>query len=162
MKLEINIGNQQLMFLVIFVAAMAVVSIAGAYNPDFAGGNPAIMGHSSDEIMVNLSGTPTSLQNAVDSRARIKTGSYAGGTSQEIDVGFAPDNVIIASLAGGNVLPALKTKAMSGSYARYADAYADNLITLTQRGFMLEAGSTSNVYVNSPSYSYSYTAMKDG
>jgi len=50
MKLEVTIGNQQLMFLVVFAAVLAVLGIAGAYNLGGTGGNPAAMGHSVDEI----------------------------------------------------------------------------------------------------------------
>jgi len=50
MKLEVNIGNRQLMFLVVFVAALFAVGMAGAYNNPPVGGTPSVAGHSVDEI----------------------------------------------------------------------------------------------------------------
>jgi len=50
MKLEINIGNQQIVSLIVVILIVAGLNLVIAYHPDGTGGNPAIMGHSVDEI----------------------------------------------------------------------------------------------------------------
>ncbi len=159
MKLKVTISSQHLMFLAVFVAALAVVGMAGAYNANFQGGNPSAMGHSSDEVMVNLSGTPTSLQGAMDSRALVKTGSYVGnGVTQEINVGFQPDSVMVLAHAG--LFPSFKTKYMSGGEIKVADYYGGGYpFSLTSNGFSIATG---NTYLNQNGFTYSYIAMKDG
>jgi hypothetical protein len=50
MKVELTITNNHLIFLVVFVAAIGIVGIAGAYNSGGVGGTPSVMGHSVDEM----------------------------------------------------------------------------------------------------------------
>jgi hypothetical protein len=66
MKLRVNIEKIHLfLFAVMFVAMLGVVFVI-AYNPSISGGNPAVMGHSSDEVMVNVFGEIKGLQEAID------------------------------------------------------------------------------------------------
>jgi len=64
MKLEVTIGNQQLMFLAVFLAALLIVGLAGAYG----GSSPIQMGHSAGELEVTVGGSTMTLQQAIDSR----------------------------------------------------------------------------------------------
>ncbi|MDD5192833.1 MAG: hypothetical protein PHH54_04880 [Candidatus Nanoarchaeia archaeon] len=90
--------------------------------------------------------------------AQIKTGTYTGNDGiQEINVGFMPDSVTFIN--HGSSWVSHKTKYMPSAYAKYADAYADNLVSLTTNGFRLESGQSS---FNGNGQTYSYTAMKDG
>lgn len=72
-KIEINFTNKWLYSLI----AVGVLSILGigawAYNSNMQGGNPSIMGHSADEVMVNVNGQQESLQEAINS------GKFGGG-----------------------------------------------------------------------------------
>jgi len=73
MKVEISIGNRQVAFLIAFVGVLVALGMAGAYDNPPLGGNPALMGHSSDEIMVNIPGSgQMSLQQAFDSLKNAK------------------------------------------------------------------------------------------
>lgn len=73
MKVEISIGNRQVAFLIAFVGVLVALGMAGAYDNPPLGGNAALMGHSSDEIMVNIPGSgQMPLQQAFDSLKNAK------------------------------------------------------------------------------------------
>lgn len=48
---------------------------AFAYNSNFQGGNPAVMGHSADEVAVNVSGNVMTLQQAIDNSVILNNNS---------------------------------------------------------------------------------------
>ena len=50
MKIEINPGDRQLAFIILFAAIVVAISAVTAYNPAGIGGVPATMGHSVDEM----------------------------------------------------------------------------------------------------------------
>ena len=67
-SLNINIQKKDLWLIsavMVFLVGVGVVIGFGDYNS----GNPQVMGHSSDEIMVNVSGSLVSLQSAIDARS---------------------------------------------------------------------------------------------
>tara|TARA_Y100000034_G_scaffold136775_1_gene215656 strand:- start:4337 stop:5215 length:879 start_codon:yes stop_codon:yes gene_type:complete len=94
------------------------------------------------------------------SGALIKTGTYTGtGAIQDIDVGFEPDSITFLPHGANYGWVGHKTKYMSGAYAKYANEYTNNLVSITPNGFRIET--TSPLYYNVDGYTYSYIAMKD-
>jgi hypothetical protein len=71
--MQINIEKRHLFLILAFLVGFLGVVFVIAYNPSISGGNPAVMGHSADELMVNVSGEIKGLQEAIDD------GSFGGG-----------------------------------------------------------------------------------
>jgi hypothetical protein len=53
-KILISLEKRHLYFLFFAIGILVLVGIVTSYNPGMSGGTPAIMGHSSDEVMVNV------------------------------------------------------------------------------------------------------------
>ncbi len=62
MKIEFHLSNRHLLFVVIIIAILEGVALAIAYG----GTQPAVMGHSSGEVMINIGGGDKSLQQAIN------------------------------------------------------------------------------------------------
>jgi hypothetical protein len=77
--MKIKLEKKDLYVLGIIILFIVGVGLVIAYNPNFQGGNPAIMGHSPDEIYVNISGNVKTLQQAIDD------GDFSGGGNIAVD-----------------------------------------------------------------------------
>jgi hypothetical protein len=64
MKIEVNLDKKYVFLVLSVIIFLTCGIIVFAFNSNGFGGNPAIMGHSADEIMINLSnGSIISVQN---------------------------------------------------------------------------------------------------
>ncbi len=87
MKLEINPGDRQLAFLLLFTAIVIAISVVTAYNAVPGPGLPATMGHSVDEIdwanpipgNISVSGDIDVLDNEIKSYKGFPTPNYDSG-----------------------------------------------------------------------------------
>ena len=71
MKLELDFKKKHLYLLILVIVVLGIGMLVGAYNPDFDGttGDPPVLGHSADEMMVKVpdsSGDIKTLQEAID------------------------------------------------------------------------------------------------
>ena len=88
-KLSLDIKKKDFVWISLLIVLIGV-GFVYAYNDNFQGGQPAVMGHSADEIMVNdSSGNSVSLQSLINEGGfgggslvcEIKNCSYTGGSS---------------------------------------------------------------------------------
>jgi hypothetical protein len=64
--LQLTFTNRWL-YTFLFIAILSVTLVfVVAYNSDFLGGVPSVMGHSSDEVMVDINGSSKSLQQSIN------------------------------------------------------------------------------------------------
>ena len=71
MKLKLDFKKKHLYLLILTILVLGIGIFVGAYNPDFDGttGDPPVLGHSADEMMVKVpdsSGDIKTLQEAID------------------------------------------------------------------------------------------------
>jgi hypothetical protein len=76
-NINLEITKKHLVFLSLIVVFFIATSVVVAFNSDFTGGQPSIMGHSSDEVLINIGGNEKTLQQAIDSD------DFSGGLSDE-------------------------------------------------------------------------------
>ncbi|MCF7910589.1 hypothetical protein K9L16_02875 [Candidatus Pacearchaeota archaeon] len=67
MKIEVNIEKKHFYFITGLIVLMFGVFIVNAYNPYLSGGTPSIMGHSADELDVELGGNTLTMQQVFNS-----------------------------------------------------------------------------------------------
>jgi len=104
---DINVKlDSKIYYLLVLVLVVIIVNgVVYAFNSDFIGGQPSIMGHSSDEVMVkNSSGDSVSLQKAIDEGMIGSGGSGGSGpwicvyyNMHYCDTGYAEGVKIIKS-----------------------------------------------------------------
>lgn len=62
MKIEVNIDKKYFVIILSLITIIGVVLVTNAFNPSMSGGNPAVMGHSADELYINFSGNLENIQ----------------------------------------------------------------------------------------------------
>ena len=94
-KIKIKIKKKDLWLLSAIIVFLVAVGYVIAYNPSISGGNPTIMGHSSDEVMVrNNSNYEKSLQQAIndgDMKGPQGIQGIQGPTGLKGDIGLKGD-----------------------------------------------------------------------
>lgn len=129
MSLNFNIKfeRKDLWLLAAIMVFIVGVGYVIAFNAGFSGGNPSVMGHSSDEVWVNFNGTQMNLQSALNLLA-------VGGVGGSLAFGAWQDVTSVAS--GGAVQgPAASdgfVLASSGSIGVIVGGYTDSDITNVQ------------------------------
>lgn len=94
---NINISNRVLYSFIVVVILLNVIAIGFAYG-DFSTGNPTVLGHSGDELDVNIGGTVKTLQSAIDA------GDLGGGEIVGTWCGLCGDaSIDVRSCKGFNV-----------------------------------------------------------
>jgi len=78
-KIDIKLDNKIYYLLVLVLVVIILNGVVYAFNSGFSGGDASVMGHSSDEVMINIGGTPKTLQAAIDG------GDFGGGGGGTID-----------------------------------------------------------------------------
>lgn len=66
MKIEVNLEKKYLFFVFSVILIFVGVVLVFAYNPSFNGGNAAIVGHSADEVNVQIFGVERTSQQILD------------------------------------------------------------------------------------------------
>jgi len=69
-KLNLTLSNKTAYTLIAILTILTATLVAYAYN---SGGPPSVIGHSADEVAVNIDGTEKTLQQAIDA------GDFSGG-----------------------------------------------------------------------------------
>ena len=66
MKIEVNLEKKYLFFVFAILLIFAGFVLVFAYNPSFSGGNPPVLGHSADEVNVQIGNTVRTSQDLID------------------------------------------------------------------------------------------------
>lgn len=140
MKIQINISNKTAYVLMGILGLMIISGFVYAYNPDGMGGNPAVMGHSLDEL---------SIPNCVDGQILKKvSGAWTCASDNE---GSASPSATGNVIGGGFI----SYKDENGEQNCYAWGSA-SCTTGTFQVFSCPSGSTKRVTGFEGSYSSSY------
>ena len=79
--ISINFKKSHLFVLLVIIVVFAGFGIVVAYSSDFSSGDPVVMGHSSDEVNVNLPSGVKSLQQAINDHEFFRFGKVASGVA---------------------------------------------------------------------------------
>jgi hypothetical protein len=124
-KIIFSFEKRHLYFLLFAIGIFALVGIATSYNSGMRGGNPAVMGHCSDEVMVNVSGNLTTLQAAIDN------GTFGGSwKSMAGGIYYNDGNVGIGTATPSVALEVAQNKAIKVGNAFLSSGTGGNFMHL--------------------------------
>lgn len=121
MKLELDFKKKHLYLLLLVIVVLGIGILVGAYNPDFDGttGDPPLLGHSADELMVKVpdsSGNIKTLQEAIDAS------DLNPWTPSDFDIYYINGNVGIGVVSPISTLEVLGDIAISNTYETDGDS----------------------------------------